>query len=52
MLVRLRVCTSPSVTGMVQVMRKYAIGEKTEFDPTEEDVEKHYGAFLTAVERV
>ena len=50
-LVQLRVCTSQSVSGMVEIMRKYAIGEKTEYDPTEEDVEKHYGAFLAAVER-
>jgi hypothetical protein len=51
MLVRLRVCSSKSVNEMVAVMRKYAIGEQTEFDPTEEIVNQEYGVFLAAVER-
>jgi hypothetical protein len=51
MLVGLRVCSSKSVNDMVAVMRKYAIGEQTEFDPSEEIVNQEYGVFLAAVER-
>ena len=50
-LIRLRVLSLQSVNEMVVVMRKYALGDGGEYDPTEATVAKEYGAFLTAVER-
>ena len=32
-------------------MRKYALGDGGEFDPTPEVVAKEFGAFIAAVER-
>lgn len=51
MLVSLNVCTMQSVRDMVAVMRTYAIGSNSEFDYSEEIVNKEYGEFIAAVER-
>ena len=48
-LVRLGLCSLESVSEMVAVMKKYAIESDPEFGPKPEEVEKVYGAFLSAV---
>ena len=50
MLVSLQVCTMQFVKDMVAVMRTYAVGT-SEFDFSQEIVDKEYGEFITAVEQ-